>query len=158
MDYAVRAAREDDLDVLASLYQPYYRELEGFGMNYELDGEQLPDVLRGRIKSRLMLAGVAEGEDGKLYGFVFCAISRLGREYRCRGQGSIGFLQELYVVPAARRNGLASRLVDFARDWLRENGVKSLSLEVLCGNPAALAFWKRQGLVPLATICHQNLD
>lgn len=158
MEYVVRDAREEELDALLALYRPYYRELESFGMNYELDGDQLPDVLRGRIKSRLLLAAVAEGEDGGLAGFVFCAVSRLSREHRCRGRNSIGFLQELYVIPAARRHGLASRLVDYARDWLRGNGITDMSLEVLCGNPAGLAFWKRQGFVPAATVCHQNLE
>ena len=42
--------------------------------------------------------------------------------------------------------------------WLWGNDITTLSLEVLCGNPAGLAFWKRQGLVPVATVCQQNLD
>ncbi len=157
-EYAVRDAREEELDTLLTLYRSYYQELKGCGMNYELDETQLPDVLRARMKSRLLLAAVAEGEDGRLVGFAFCAISRLGREHRCRGKNSVGFLQELYVVPEARRHGLASRLADYARDWLWGNDITTLSLEVLCGNPAGLAFWKRQGLVPVATICQQNLD
>ncbi len=156
MEYIIRDAREEELDALLALYRPYYQELEGFGMNYELDEAQLSGVLRGRIKSRLLLAAVAEGEG--LAGFVFCGISRLGREYRCRGGNSVGFLQELYVIPTARRQGLASRLVDYARDWLRGNGIQALSLEVLYGNPAGLAFWKRQGFVPVAAVCYQNLD
>lgn len=156
--YIVRDAREEELDALLTMYRPYFRELEGFGMQYELDEEQLPGVLLGRIRSRLLLAAVAVGEDGELAGFAFCAISRLGREYRCQGRNSIGFLQELYVVPKARRLGLASRLVDYARDWLRGNGITAMSLEVLSGNPAALAFWKRQGFVPTAAVCYQNLD
>lgn len=158
MEYIIRDACEDELDAILDLYRPYYRELADFGMPYELDGGQLPDVIRGRIRSRLLLAAVAARADGELAGFVFCSISRLGREHRCRGQDRIGFLQELYVIPAARRCGLASRLVDYARDWLRSNAVTSLSLEVLQGNPAGLAFWKRQGFVPVASVCHQNLD
>lgn len=157
-EYAIRDAREEELDALLALYRSYYRELAGYGMNYELDEAQLPDVLRAKIKSRLLLAAVAEGEDGRLAGFSFCAISRLGREHRCRGKSSVGFLQELYVVPEARRLGLAGRLADYAKSWLRDNGITTLSLEVLCGNPAGLAFWKRQGLVPVATVCQQNLD
>lgn len=157
-EYVIRDAAEEDLDSLLTLYRPYYRELEGFGMNYELDEAQLPDVLRGKIKSRLLLAAVAEGEAGELAGFVFCAISRLGREHKCRGNNSIGFLQELYVVPEARRLGLASRLTEYAKDWLKRNGITAMSLEVLSGNPAGLAFWKRQGFVPVASVCQKNLD
>ena len=158
MEFVIRDAREEELDALLALFRSYYRELEGYGMNYELDEAQLPDVLRARVKSRLLLAAVAEGADRKLAGFVFCSISRLGREYRCRGKNSVGFLQELYVVPEARRLGLAGRLVDYARNWLLGNEIRTMSLEVLCGNGAGLAFWKRQGFVPAAAVCYQDLD
>lgn len=158
MDYVIRPAREDELDALLALYRPYFAELKTFGMNYELDEDGLSGAILGRIKSRLLLAAVAEGGDGRLYGFVFCAVSRLSREYRCRGRGSIGSLQELYVAPEARRRGLATRLWECAKDWLRAQDVSAVQLQVLCGNPAALAFWRARGFAPLGTLCYQPLD
>ncbi len=158
MDYVIRPAREDELDALLALYRPYFAELKGYGMNYELDEAGLYGTISGRIKSRLLLAAVAEGADGRLYGFVFCAVSRLGREYRCRGEGCIGSLQELYVAPGARRRGLATRLWNYADAWLRGQNVSAVQLQVLRGNPAALAFWQKCGFAPLGTLCYKPLD
>ncbi len=157
MGWTVRSAAEEDLDALLALYVSYFRELETFGMPFTLDRDALPGVLRAKIKSRLILAAVAEG-DGKLAGFCFCAISRLPKERRWRGEASAGFLEELYVVPEARRRGLASRLTDFAREWLRENQIGMITLEVLHGNPEGLAFWKKQGFAPVAAVCQQILE
>lgn len=126
MEYAIRPAAAEDLPRLLDLYRAYFRGLLERGMNYELNEETLPRVLETRIRSRLILTAVAEDETGALLGFVFCSILRLSQEFLCRGQGSVGFLNDLYVDPAARRQGLARRLTAYAEDWLRENGIETL--------------------------------
>lgn len=157
MEDVIRAAAEGDLPQLLALYRPYHQELLGLGMNYDLQEEALPRVLEARIRSRLILAAVAEGEGGALQGFVFCSILRLSQEFLCRGQGSVGFLNDLYVDPAARRQGLARRLTAYAEDWLRENGIETLELQVLPGNAEARAYWDRQGMTPVAIWCSKPL-
>ena len=139
MEYTIRPAAAEDLPRLLDLYRAYFRGLLERGMNYELNEETLPRVLETRIRSRLILTAVAEDETGALLGFVFCSILRLSQEFLCRGQGSVGFLNDLYVDPAARRQGLARGLTAYAEDWLRENGIERLELQVLPGNAGARA-------------------
>lgn len=157
MEYTIRPAAAEDLPRLLDLYRAYFRGLLERGMNYELNEETLPRVLETRIRSRLILTAVAEDETGALLGFVFCSILRLSQEFLCRGQGSVGFLNDLYVDPAARRQGLARRLTAYAEDWLRENGIETLELQVLPGNAEARAYWDRQCMTPVAIWCSKPL-
>ena len=93
-----------------------------------------------------------------LLGFVFCSILRLSPEYLCQGAASVGFLNDLYVSPAARRQGLARRLTAFAETWLQENGINVMQLQILPGNAAAQAYWSGHGMTPVATICSKTLQ
>ena len=157
MEDVIRAAVEGDLPQLLELYRPYHQELLGLGMNYDLQEEALPRVLEARIRSRLILAAVAEGEGGVLQGFVFCSILRLSPEYACGGKTSVGFLNDLYVAPDARRRGLARRLTAFAEQWLRDNGMDVMELQYLPGNAAARDYWTGMGMKPVAIVCSKSL-
>jgi ribosomal protein S18 acetylase RimI-like enzyme len=56
-------------------------------------------------------------------------------------------LYDLYVVPAARRHGVASLLLNRAKQLARETGADGLSLETARDNPAQKLYeahgWKR---------------
>ena len=157
MTYAIREAVSEDLDALIALYRSYFADLKACGMNFDLRAENLPRVLQARVRSRLLLAGVAEAEDGTIAGFVFGSILRLGAEYSCGGAASVGYINELYVAPAARRQGLARRLADFCEDWLRGQGVTAVQAQVLAGNSAARAMWQAYGMTPVSTTYEKKL-
>ncbi|MGA7861459.1 MAG: GNAT family N-acetyltransferase [Thermoplasmata archaeon] len=59
-------------------------------------------------------------------------------------------LYDLYVVPAARRKGVASLLLDRAKQLAKETGADGLSLETAKDNPAQALYeahgWKRDEL------------
>lgn len=63
-----------------------------------------------------------------------------------------GSLDELYVIPAARRRGLGGELVDGALRALRQRGVSRVEIRVLEDNPLGLAFWRAQGFATTARI------
>ena len=157
MAYTVREAVLEDLDALTALFQDYFADLKACGMNFDLRAEELPRVLRARIRSHLLLAAVAESEDGAIAGFVFGSILRLGAEYSCDGAASVGYINELYVTPAARRQGLSRRLADFCEDWLRGQGVTAVQAQVLTGNGAARAMWQARGMAPIGAIYEKKL-
>jgi len=157
MDYTIRPAVLSDLDALLRLYEGYHRELCAYGRYCALDREALPSVLETRIQSRLIYAAVAEREDAALCGFAFCSISRIGREYLCDGAGTIGYLNDLYVAPDARRRGLAARLYESCEAWLLEHGVSALQLQALRANEDAQGFWRSRGFTPLAVVHYKPL-
>ena len=95
MAYTIREAAEEDLDRLTALYRDYFADLKACGMNFDLRAENLPRVLQARVRSHLLLAAVAESEDGTAAGFAFASVLRLGAEYSCGGAASVGYINEL---------------------------------------------------------------
>ena len=59
--------------------------------------------------------------------------------------GYDAFIDELYVEPAFRRLGLATRALRFAERFCRGRGVRTVHLEVARGNRAANAVYSRAG-------------
>ena len=157
MELTVRQGTAEDLDQLLRLYHDYHNGLLEVGMNYDLNEETLPRVMQNRLRSRLVLTAVAENGEGELQGFVFCSILRLAPEYTCRGEASVGYLNDLYVAPAARGQGLARKLTAYAENWLREQEVSVMELQVLGKNEKAQEFWKKQGMEPIGLLCCKYL-
>jgi len=79
------------------------------------------------------LSFVAE-EDGAVVGCI------LGGH-----DGRRGYLQHLLVVPALRRSGLASRLVDRCLEALAREGILKSHVDVFADNAAGNAFWRATG-------------
>ncbi len=157
MELTIRQGTAEDLPELLRLYRDYHQGLLDVGMNYDLNEETLPRVMENRLRSRLILTAVAENGAGELCGFVFCSILRLAPEYVCRGESSVGYLNDLYVAPAARHQGLAQKLTQYAENWLKEQDISVMELQVLGKNANAREFWKKQGMEPIGTLCCKYL-
>ncbi len=78
--------------------------------------------------------------DGKPVG-ILLANQEVSVEY----PPSTLWIEELYVIPAARRTGVASALLNFVCDEGRKRGVRALNLEVVPAQAAALALYRRLG-------------
>lgn len=59
------------------------------------------------------------------------------------------FLDELYVAPEARREGVGTRLVSAVRAWADELGARRIRLSVLAANEPARGFWAAQDAQPM---------
>jgi ribosomal protein S18 acetylase RimI-like enzyme len=64
----------------------------------------------------------------------------------------LGFLEVVYVRPAARKGGIAGELVREAATRLRDAGAEMLELEVLASNAEARAIYERWGFKPVELI------
>ena len=62
--------------------------------------------------------------------------------------GLAGEVQELYVVPEARLDGLSGRLATAAVGWLRERGAGTVRTLVCADNAASQEFWQARGFEP----------
>jgi ribosomal protein S18 acetylase RimI-like enzyme len=59
-----------------------------------------------------------------------------------------GLVENLFVVPDCRGEGVGSDLLSAAEAQLRERGVEAISLEAMAENHAARRFYRRHGYEP----------
>jgi ribosomal protein S18 acetylase RimI-like enzyme len=141
----VRRATDADLQVLGELWSAFEREVPPPAY-VEVDRDRELAEIREIVATGLGF--LAEGE-----GPVGFALARLTGPRLAR-------LTDLYVVPDARRDGVAAELVSAVADALTEHGVEHLDLEVRAGNSDARLVYSRWGFteqlhvlgVPLATL------
>jgi ribosomal protein S18 acetylase RimI-like enzyme len=60
-------------------------------------------------------------------------------------QGLVAEIDELYVLPQARRHGIGMALLDVAEARLAAAGCTSVQLQLAAGNRGAHAFYRRRG-------------
>jgi ribosomal protein S18 acetylase RimI-like enzyme len=141
----VRRATDADLQVLADLWTAF--ELEVPPPSYvEVDRDRELDEIREIVAAGLGF--VAEGDEPVGFALARLTGPRLAR------------LTDLYVVPDARRDGVAAELVSAVAEALAEHGVEHLDLEVRAGHSDARLVYSRWGFteqlhvlgVPLATL------
>jgi ribosomal protein S18 acetylase RimI-like enzyme len=127
----VRAATGADAAVLETLWRSFEEEVPP-----PAHAEHDAEVELGEIRE-IVDAGLAflAEEDGTPLGFALARRtgSRLGR------------LTDLYVVPDARRAGVAAALTLAVVDALAAEGVEHLDLDVLASNTGARAVYQRWG-------------
>ena len=127
----IRSATPDDARALERLWREFELEVPP-PSHVDHDPAQEIDEIREIVDSGL--AFLAE-EDEEPVGFALAR--RTGTQ--------LARLTDLYVVPDARRSGVAAALVHAAVEALAAQGVEHLDLEVTAGNAGARAVYHRWG-------------
>jgi ribosomal protein S18 acetylase RimI-like enzyme len=131
----IRPATEADHDRLRELWSAFQEEVGGPPFLRE-SWEDAWNDLRRHIGDGL--AFVAES-DGSAKGFVFATIPRETPD--------LGHVTDLYVVPEARRGGVARALMAQMTAALRERRVGHVGLDVRADNAPARSFYDALGFV-----------
>jgi ribosomal protein S18 acetylase RimI-like enzyme len=145
-DVVIRRAERTDLDSLVPLfdaYRQFYAQAP--------DAELARDFLGDRMQSGESVVFVAEA-DGAAVGFTqlypFPSSVRAAAQF---------VLNDLYVCPDARGKGIATALLETARDFAREAGAARLLLETAEDNPAQ-KLYERLGYVRETGFLHYALE
>ncbi|HYC43524.1 MAG TPA: GNAT family N-acetyltransferase [Noviherbaspirillum sp.] len=126
MSIAVRQAALSDADIIAPLfdqYRQFYRQESHLALARAFIVERL-----ARHESVIFLA---ENTSHEAVGFT-----QLFPSFTSVGVGRIWVLNDLYVVPAARRHGVGSILLETARAHAAATGCKRIELSTAHDNPA----------------------
>lgn len=70
----------------------------------------------------------------------------------------IGHISQVYVVPEARRRGVAAALVAAAETMFRERGISWVQLSYQPSNRAAAASWAALGFAPFRVYARKRLE
>ncbi len=77
-----------------------------------------------------------------LAGMILCRVKRLPQHM---GGVMVGEISDIWVEPAYRRERLGEQLVQLGLDWLRQQAVHSVEIQVLSGNESAWRFFEELG-------------
>ena len=139
----------DDLDALATLF-------DGYRVFYKQSSS--PALARAFIEERLQrdesVIFIAR-DDGTREAFGFTQLYPMFSSVSAR---RIWVLNDLFVIPAARKRGVARALMDCARDFAMEAGALRLILETAEDNHAAQALYESLGYVRESDERHYSLE
>lgn len=135
MDAPIRLATAADLGALLALMQAFYDESD-----YPLDVAKaraaFADLFADEHNGRVWIAE----EGGEALGYAVLTLG-FAMEY----YGRDGFLDDLYLAPAARGRGLGTALMDTVEREARALGVRALHLEVGRDNARAKGLYAARG-------------
>jgi ribosomal protein S18 acetylase RimI-like enzyme len=106
-------------------------------------------ILRHITADRLLIA-----RSDELRGFVMFSLEQGSFEQDVRR----GFVENLYVRPPDRNDGIGSALLDAAERALRDRGAETVALNVMADNEDARRFYRRHGYDPYRVELEKSLD
>jgi len=135
----IRKAVASDMPTLLALMAEFYSE-----SGYELDHAQAERAFAAILSDgRLGYVWLIDDESTNV-GYVVLTL-RFGMEYG----GLIGCLDDLFVVPQSRNQGLGTAALVQVRDFCKTSGVCAITVEVGFNNGPAQTAYRRVGLVEM---------
>jgi ribosomal protein S18 acetylase RimI-like enzyme len=136
---AARQAGAADIPPLVDLMGEFYAEA-----SVPLDRAWASRAFEGLLAQPHLGAAWLLERDGEAIGHVVLSV-RFAMEFG----GLIGYVDDLFVRPAARRAGAGTIALDAVTAECRRRGCRSLEVEVGAANVPAQALYRRHGLRPL---------
>ncbi|MGZ8379196.1 MAG: N-acetyltransferase family protein [Gemmatirosa sp.] len=141
----IRRATPADLDVVVALRLALLREHAGNAVYGRLrpDAPTRARTLFGeQLASAHEMTWLAVRADDEAVGILRCME---GRGSPLLDPPRYGYVASVYVVPAARRDGVLRRLLDAAVEWSRARGLDELRLHAAADSATANAAWQGVG-------------
>lgn len=134
----IRQATAADVDALTPLFDQY-RQFYGQPSDTALARAFLAE----RLKNRQSIVFIAVAPTGEAVGFT-----QLYPSFSSVSAARIFVLNDLFVIPAARRSGVAGGLLESAGNYARSVGAVRLSLTTAVDNIAAQSLYLSRGWQP----------
>ncbi len=144
-----RLRPEDDLRDLIALSRDFFEEYATHHEFFQLDELRDEDVLSFFSRSLNTEEGatfIAERE-GRIVAYITVFVRPQPTFWRIE---QVGAISGLMVHREHRRQGLAGRLLAEAAEFFRRKGVRYYTPFTAVANQPAIAFYRRNGMVPLA--------
>ena len=144
-EMAVRRATAADAAELGRMQRAFVAHHEALDPHMRFNRavtDSFQETVPGLLAEGRHLLLVADPGTGRLAGFLWAMVREnppmlLPPAY--------GYIVQTWTEEAARRRGVAARMVEEARAWFRQQGVDVVKLHVLHRNPGGRAFWQAQG-------------
>ena len=111
-------------------------------------------VIRESVLRRIVGDQLLVVRDDGLHGFVMFAVESGNYELDV----TRGVIENLYVSPERRGQGIGSRLLSAAEAQLVDQGVDTITLDVMAGNERARSFYRDHGYSPQRIQMEKRVD
>ena len=95
-------------------------------------------------------------QDGDVAGYAFCVIKTTENSPILVDSKSL-YIDDLCVEETLRGQGIAQALYARVKEFARELGCSTITLNVWCGNDSAMRFYEKAGLKPRNIMMEQKL-
>ncbi len=138
----VEPATLGDVGTVTDLWVDLASGQQAFGSDLLAEGNR--DAVREALARQAVAGGLLVAREDDIVGFV--AFEPEGGHYEKRVE--TGVVQNIFVVPERRCEGIGSALLREAERRLREGGAEVITLEAMAKNDRAVAFYERHGYKP----------
>lgn len=141
---AVEAATVADVDEVTELWVELAEGQRAFGSDLLSEGNR--STVRETLARQAVTGGllVARDDEDRVVGFVTFEPEKGSFEKRV----AVGVVQNIYVVPERRGEGIGGELLARAERQLRADGAEVVTLEAMADNERARAFYRHHGYRP----------
>lgn len=139
-------------DVLVSLWMELAEGQREFGSHLLQDANQLP--IRETLCQHIATGRVYVARDDIIAGFVTFTVEVAEFEQDV----TRGLVENLYVKPEYREEGVGSELLRAAEADLRDRGVDGIALEAMADNERAREFYRSHGYRPHRVELEKSVD
>lgn len=103
--------------------------------------------------------GVLAERDGAALGYMWASFVIFPKLHRVAIDldKNEAFIHDMWVVPAARRQGLASAMLAYLFDRLKKRNIQTVVNHVVADNRQALEFHHRHGYQPVFNLTHRRI-
>ncbi|QIO23278.1 GNAT family N-acetyltransferase [Haloarcula sp. JP-L23] len=139
----ITLATAADVDAVVDQWVALARDQQTYGSH--LLASENRTAIREAVLQRVVADELLVARDGEtLVGFVMVSMERGRYEQRC----TRGLIENIYVRPDYRREGIGSELLSAGEKALAENGATAVALEVMAANESARRFYADHGYAP----------
>ncbi|GAB7091928.1 N-acetyltransferase [Halorubrum luteum] len=162
----VTPATADDIDAVTDLWVDLASGQRAYGSTLLADGNRnavRDSVARGVVTGELLVArripddvdrsGALDGATDPI-GFVGFSLDHGGLER----DETRGVVDNLFVAPTCRGEGVGSALLSAAERALRESGATEITLEAMAANDRARSFYRGFGYESHRVVLRKRLD
>jgi len=139
----ITTASIDDIDAVVDLWVDLARGQQAYGSH--LSGAENRPAVRETVVQRTVTDDLLVARrEGAICGFVMVTMER-GRYEQTVTRGIV---ENLYVMPQHRREGVGTSLLEAGERRLTEAGAAVIALEAMADNDAAREFYAAHGYTP----------
>ena len=152
----VRKATIEDMSAIAELYREQFREMSKLIPDFIKEGNQSIEFLTKIILNDDSDILVYE-KDSKAIGFILLQ-AKVRPDFDFIVPGKFCYIMDIIVTEKHRNKGFGTALMNYAKDWAKEQGCGFINLDVLMNNPDTIKLYEKLGFIPKAQEMYCWLD